>query len=282
MNHLFHISDDDDDDDDEESDDDDDEFKRQLKSHDGSEERFQIEDTPAEKGGLPATGHEERDQAYNEGFRGLELEVDQTSGESSLSLNTWDNGEHLTPEEREIVLAMPNDAERTRAMNIRRRDQESLEQGLLDKLPPFLTKPPAPTKPAAKRKARVSKATTKEPVGDVDGRLGDNRRKSARHLKQTDVITGPDHPSILDNAHTSRAASPLTTDLRDPDKPLADPTPSEDALPDWIEEAMRYLLEMCNDVQWTALLLKWVELESQLGFLKGRVSNTLFSLLNHG
>ncbi|KZP18046.1 hypothetical protein FIBSPDRAFT_671037, partial [Athelia psychrophila] len=52
------------------------------------------------------------------------------------------------------------------------------------------------------------------------------------------------------------------------------------ALPDWIEEAMRYLLEMCNDIQWTALLLKWVELESQLGFLKGRSRSNQLSVTN--
>ncbi|KZP10427.1 hypothetical protein FIBSPDRAFT_698212, partial [Athelia psychrophila] len=46
----------------------------------------------------------------------------------------------------------------------------------------------------------------------------------------------------------------------------------EDALPDWIEEAMPHLMAMCHDMHWTSLLLKWVELERQLGFLKSRTN----------
>lgn len=44
----------------------------------------------------------------------------------------WDNGEIITEEERQILLAMSSNYERKRAMNIRRRKRLEVESGLAD------------------------------------------------------------------------------------------------------------------------------------------------------
>ncbi|KZP13251.1 hypothetical protein FIBSPDRAFT_666950, partial [Athelia psychrophila] len=54
----------------------------------------------------------------------------------------------------------------------------------------------------------------------------------------------------------------------------------EDCLPAWIEEALAYLQPMCDSMQWTSLLMKWVELERQLGFLNGRARANQLSPTN--
>ncbi|KZP28681.1 hypothetical protein FIBSPDRAFT_669240, partial [Athelia psychrophila] len=42
--------------------------------------------------------------------------------------------------------------------------------------------------------------------------------------------------------------------------------------PTWVEDSITHLQELCEDAQWTSLLVKWVELERQLGFPRGRAN----------
>ncbi|KZP04965.1 hypothetical protein FIBSPDRAFT_673419, partial [Athelia psychrophila] len=44
----------------------------------------------------------------------------------------------------------------------------------------------------------------------------------------------------------------------------------EETLPAWLEESVTHLQGLSEDAQWTSLLVKWIELERQLGFPKGR------------
>lgn len=48
----------------------------------------------------------------------------------------------------------------------------------------------------------------------------------------------------------------------------------EDEVPEWMEELMPNLSAMCEGPRWTSLLVKWIDLERQLRFPKGRVSNS--------
>lgn len=121
----------------------------------------------------------------------------------------------------------------------------------------------------------------KEIVKDTDqtsvSERGGLRRKSARRLKNAALADHP--PSALDNDRDSPTSPLLAADLIELANSLSNPALDEDTLPPWIEEAMPYLLAMCDDVHWTSLLLKWVELERQLGFIQGRVSADLLSFL---
>lgn len=315
-NSLFSIADaaeDDDDDDDDEDDDngeDDDNVTRYLrntgivsplpinendlpKDHDGFEELLM----PEEGDEVVETGREEDDLGLKEGLADVDLTMggrDQNDQGASSQLqpperspcNKWDNGENVTADERIFLLAMETDLERARAMNIRRRDREALEDGLIEKLPPFMAKPIPSTKsttkkPRASRAKGKGKAAVKEIVKDTDqtsvSERGGLRRKSARRLKNAALADHP--PSALDNDRDSPTSPLLAADLIELANSLSNPALDEDTLPPWIEEAMPYLLAMCDDVHWTSLLLKWVELERQLGFIQGRVSADLLSFL---
>lgn len=270
-----------------------------LKRIDGHEEPNQTieepEKIPEKHDGAPDEGYEEVDQTMARGDQDGQGECRQLQTPDRAPLSVWDNGEEITAEERMFLLAMESDLERARAMTIRRRDREAVEQGLIDKVPSLMTgtKPITKSAPKKPRVPKAKKPPIKKPPAkappaatthakDTDQAAsegGGQRRKSARHLKDRNLA---DHSSsTVANDHNSRTTPLLSANLIEPDNSLANPTLDEDAPPLWIEEAMPYLLAMCDDVHWTSLLLKWVELERQLGFITGRVSTNLFSFLFH-
>ncbi|KZP18445.1 hypothetical protein FIBSPDRAFT_1027543 [Athelia psychrophila] len=48
-----------------------------------------------------------------------------------------------------------------------------------------------------------------------------------------------------------------------------------------VEDSITHLQELCEDAQWTSLLVKWVELERQLGFPRGRSKANMLASSNH-
>lgn len=182
----------------------------------------------------------------------------------------WDNGEEVTPEERVVLLAMDSDAERARAMILRRRDRESLADGLISHIPPICGVPVAEaTKPAKRKTQNAGKTTANEKSKDS----GKVPRRSARNsvnanTESVSVSDGPETSSTL----TLTPTPTITTHSRLSFGNPAGPNDEAQTLPDWIEEAMSRLDKMCDGAMWTSILVKWIDMETQLGFPKGRVS----------
>ena len=74
----------------------------------------------------------------------------------------WDNGEIITEEERQILLAMSSNYERKRAMNIRRRKRLEVESGLADAVGSMVSElsSSAAQKQTNPRKKRATKVVT--------------------------------------------------------------------------------------------------------------------------
>lgn len=171
---------------------------------------------------------------------------------------SWDNGEEITAEEREALLEMRSDAERARAMNIRRRDRVQFSNGLIDSIPPIVSKIPPAVEKSKKKKKMESIKKGNVSVSDADVRSKNDR--STRKKPQAPPPTSSPHATPL----LALQPNPSTTeDRQGPD------------FPEWMIAAMPCLQGLSGDPQWTSLLEKWVCLERQLGFPKGRVS--LFS-----
>lgn len=205
---------------------------------------------------------------------------DDAHGEEALiteeaPMPQWDNGEHVTPEERVILLAMDSDKERAHAMNMRLRDRESVDQGLLTHVLPILPK----HKPGAEKKQQRAKEPSKKTKakgkttaeGETeDSSSGKKPRRSARKLPTTSGSrsasdTAQDESLTTTFTSASTTLSPLSTAIS--------AGLNDGSLPDWIEEAMSYLDQMCAGPTWTSIIVKWVDLETRLKFPKGRVSN---------
>ncbi|KAF7967411.1 hypothetical protein HWV62_34381 [Athelia sp. TMB] len=190
---------------------------------------------------------------------------------------TWDNGESITAEERAVLLAMDTDEKRRHAMVIRRREREQLEDGEIEKVTPIVAKLPAASKkPSEKaKKAKVndkSKATAPEKKKDSQGPVrrssrqkGGNTELSALPVStNVDPPPAPPVPNTLD-ATTAEPSPISTSSVTSTLKPGAD----KENLPEWIEEALGHLHNLCDDARWLALLVKWVEFERRLGFPNG-------------
>lgn len=203
------------------------------------------------------------------------------------AVDAWDNGENVTPEERAFLLALDSDSERTRVMNIRFRDSEALEEGLIDQIPSIIPKslaPPvkkkAPSKAgkASKAKGKSSEAVKAKGKGvkntnEVEGGgvVPENqRRRSDRSLITKTLLPSTSGTDNRNEPFHARV-TPTTTEA------IISAAPSveldEDALPEWMENLLPHLNAMCEGPLWTSLLVKWVDLERQLGFPKGRVSS---------
>ncbi|KAF7976044.1 hypothetical protein HWV62_7950 [Athelia sp. TMB] len=186
----------------------------------------------------------------------------QTDGEGQVEIGAktsiagWDNGEDITAEERAVLLAMESDAERLRAMRIRQRDREQFDDGLIRNIPPIVPKVVASVpKPKASTKSKASKKGGQS----TDGEGGKNDRSALK--KPSPLI-----PSST-TLNSSQTSSSFATN---PDVPPSEET-RDAGWPEWVVVAMPHLQALSDDVQWTSLLDKWIELERQLGFpQKGR------------
>ncbi|KAF7965908.1 hypothetical protein HWV62_40972 [Athelia sp. TMB] len=183
---------------------------------------------------------------------------------------TWDNGAHITPDERRVLMAFPSDIERTNIMNIRLRDCQSLEAGLIEELPPIVAKPvPGEEKSSERKKKKQIKS--KEVVASDDTA----QRRSDRHKVSDPIPPPPPSPS-----KRSDNSTPIVT-------PILSHVPSralgidDDTIPTWVEEFIQHLYPLCGDALWHSLLAKWVDLERQLGFpTKGRGKAQMLSITN--
>lgn len=229
-------------------------------------------------------GHEEEEQVgyeYEDGdplstiaFVEVRDEAAVPETINSATSTHWDNGEEVTPDERNVLLAMDSDEQRAYAMMIRRRDRESLEDGLIESIPPIL--PKTVTVGPQKRAKKSNKENIDTGKTIVEGETKDKSsekepRRSTRKLPVNPPMAGSASGqndsvttltlTVATTAHSSSSTSILALNGQMP------------SLPDWIEDAMSRLDKMCDGAMWTSILVKWIDLETQLEFPKGRVSN---------
>lgn len=243
-----------------------------------------------------------------------DMTVDEAVGD-------WDNGEEIMPDERVFLLALGSDLERARMMNMRRRDRESLDDGLISQIPSMIPKSSVAAKEAgvAANKAAKGKGTSakKNKSSSASGLVAAAKKKSSPSVSadakkkkaassalaaakkkaalSVSAAAKKKAPSISRPARAKKTPSkpqldspndppivPLVTlTIAEPILSSAPPVLSavsfadveEDAVPEWMEELMPNLTTMCEGPRWTSLLVKWTDLERQLRFPKGRVSN---------
>lgn len=185
---------------------------------------------------------------------------DEDEAAAICPINLWDNGEEITVEERNILLQMDSDAERARAMMIRRRDRDLFENGEISHVLPILAKPVYSEVKAAAGKGRQSgngKAKVVNKKQDVEVA---QRRSSSRHQKQKEKKDATPPNNLAINTTVSPPAEPNTLGT------------SEEDWPGWMKEAVPHLKGMSDSVQWSSLVTQWIQLESHLGYPTGRVS----------
>lgn len=181
----------------------------------------------------------------------------------SSPVEAWSSGDGVTIEERAVLLGMATNEERTRAINIRRREAEELKEGLINQVTPIIPKVVYVKKAASKGK-KVQAEVPEKPK-DLVGEKGKGkpqvsaRRRSDRQKPSAAV------PALSGGSGSLPPILPITVSLNEP---TIDTTLDEDILPEWIDEALLHFNGMCDNGQWAALLVKWIELERLLGFLK--------------
>lgn len=193
---------------------------------------------------------------------------------------SWDNGEEITAEERNVLLGMDSDEERARVMNLRYRDRGLLERGEIDKILPIQAKPAYDELKAAKAKTKKQKTPksklptieTEDSNVNTQAVESEEPRRSSRNQKQTPLAL-PTSRSTLDTALGSPLATNITvaspaSGLMDVDESLAT---SNKQQPEWMLKAVPHLRGMSSSAQWESLVSQWIKLEGLLQYPTGRV-----------
>lgn len=100
---------------------------------------------------------EEREDG-DSGEENNDSEDGEAETEPFYNYHDWDNGELLTPEERALVLKIPNNYKRARAMNIHRREHKMVELELITEVGPIV--PPGYGPPPAHAKLKPKSRKT--------------------------------------------------------------------------------------------------------------------------
>lgn len=193
---------------------------------------------------------------------GTEVDVGKAAEPEGVRVETWDNGEEVTVAERAALLGMDTDEARARTMIIRSRERQLLKDGEIGELTPII---PQPSKVVKKGPAKAKKGKAVEkPKGVVPEKQKDSDRGTRRNDRHK-PSTSPPLPAPGGDSDSLPPAVPIST-------VSTSLNADEEGLPEWIDEALLHLNAMCDDGEWAALLVKWIELESLMGFPKGRVS----------
>ncbi|KAF7982531.1 hypothetical protein HWV62_28154 [Athelia sp. TMB] len=231
--------------------------------------------SPSSQGHEPDTPEivEDRDETHEGG----DVDVDDTQAQYppqapvDISLApTWDNGAQITLEECRVLMALPSDIERARIMTIRLRDCQSLKDGLIERLVPIVEKPV----PGAKQAAAKKKKAKVKPV-EVTKKDRGNKQSDRTKVSELALSPSPGH-SDYSVPIPSTAAISVSSHVSSQALGIND-----SAIPTWVEEFLEHLSPMCPDERWNSLLVKWVDLERQLGFpIKGRGKAQMLSVTN--
>lgn len=200
----------------------------------------------------------------------------QDTGDESAA-NAWDNGEELSPEERTYLLTLGSDTERIRLMNIRLRDREALEDGIINQIPSIIPKSSAP--PLKKKAATVSKTPNTKGKSKVVAKAnktgGKNVAEQSAEPRRSDRnLKGKISSMLGSDTHNNAITTELAVSV------ALSAGPDGDTVPGWMDELLLPLTTLCEGPLWTSLLVKWVDLERQLGFPKGRVSSHFYYSLS--